>query len=173
MKYVTVLQGECRVSADPGVVLSTVLGSCVAVCMHDQLAEIGGMNHFLLPGGTGQSQKDMRYGVHSMELLINDLLKLGAQRNNLTAKLFGGASVIQSHTSIGKSNAEFAMSFLRREGIPCLAQDLGGTAARRLKFHATTGRVKHLTVPATSDIMEREAPKTAPAPAPEPDITLF
>lgn len=171
MKYVTVLQGECRVSKDPEVVLSTVLGSCVAVCMHDPEASIGGMNHFLLPGDSAGGSGDMRYGVHSMELLINDMLKLGAQRRRLVAKVFGGASVIKKQSNIGKSNGEFATSFLQREGIPVRAQDLGGTQARRLKFQASSGDVQHLLVPPTSDLMEPARPKNKPAP--QPDVTLF
>jgi chemotaxis protein CheD len=113
----------------------------------------------------------MRYGVHSMELLINDLLKRGAMRRRFEAKLFGGASVIKNRSHIGKSNAEFAKSFLLRESIPITAEHLGGTAARRLKFSPTTGRVEHFVVPTTSDI---EQPKVArAAPPPKPDVTLF
>jgi chemotaxis protein CheD len=129
------------------------------------------MNHFLLPRGAGQGSGDMRYGVHSMELLINDLLKQGAQRGRLTAQVYGGASVIQNQSNIGKSNAEFATSFLQREGIPILKQDLGGKQARRLKFQASSGNVQNLVVPPTNDLMQPARPK--PKPAPQPDVTLF
>ena len=85
-----IVQGEYRVSRDPSEVLSTVLGSCVAVCLWDPAAKVGGMNHFLLPAAPGQGDaKMLRYGAHAMEVLINEVLKLGARRKALQAKLFG------------------------------------------------------------------------------------
>ena len=94
---VNIVQGEFFVSDDPNVVISTLLGSCVAACLHDPLAGIGGMNHFLLPGqldhdGNGAAE---RLGVHLMELLVNGLLKLGAGRDRLQAKIFGGAKTVK------------------------------------------------------------------------------
>lgn len=171
MKYVTVLQGECRVSNDPKVIFSTVLGSCVAVCLYDPVTKVGGMNHFLLPGSGSNSQGDLRYGVHSMELLINDLFKYGAERSTLLAKLFGGAAIVKQRSGIGESNASFARSFLQREGINCLARSLGGSTARRIRFQPTTGEVQHRSVPRESAFSERTSAKYLAAQS--PDITLF
>lgn len=171
MKYVTVLQGQSKVSSDPEVVFTTVLGSCVAVCLHDPHANLGGMNHFLLPGGQGQGSKDMRYGVHSMEILINELLKNGAVRRRLVAQLYGGASVIKNKSNIGGSNIDFAIGFLKNENIPCLEKNVGGTLARRLKLHAVTGRVKHILVEDSTPFKQsQQAPKVAKKPA---EVTLF
>lgn len=88
-----VVQGEHRVSSDPDVSLLTILGSCVAACLYDPLRGVGGMNHFLLADGDGEEA--MRYGAYAMEVLINDLLKLGASRERLQAKLFGGAKIME------------------------------------------------------------------------------
>ena len=91
-----VVQGEYRVIRDPRVVLTTILGSCVATCIWDDVAGVGGMNHFLLPGDEAGGSDHVKYGVNAMELLINGLLKEGASRARLRAKLFGGAKVVQS-----------------------------------------------------------------------------
>ena len=87
-------------------VLTTLLGSCVAACIRDPMAGVGGMNHFLLPGGTlgGNDRAVQRHGVHAMELLVNDLLKHGARRDRLEAKLFGGARMIDGLTDVGRQN---------------------------------------------------------------------
>lgn len=125
-KTITVIQGEFRISDSPTVVLSTILGSCIAVCLYDRVAKIGGMNHFLLPGQHSSSNLDVRYGVNAMELLINGLLKSGADRKHLTAKLFGGSSIAKNLGKIGESNITFAREYLRNEKIPCVSESLGG-----------------------------------------------
>ena len=115
-RRIHVVQGEHYVTQDPDVMLTTILGSCVAACLRDRVSGIGGMNHFLLPGGEKRSGDDgMRYGVHAMELLVNNLLKLGARRDRLEAKLFGGARMLQGLTDVGELNASFAEDFLRRK----------------------------------------------------------
>lgn len=171
MQYVTVLQGDSKVSNDPNVVFTTVLGSCVAVCLQDAQAKVGGMNHFLLPGGKGQGPKDMRFGVHSMELLINELLKHGATRHSMVAQLYGGASVIKNRSNIGEQNVSFATDFLRNESIKCFDKNVGGKLARRVKFHAVTGRVKHVLVedpiPLDQPVHRAKASNSAA------DVTLF
>lgn len=150
-RTVYVLQGEFRISCDADVVLSTILGSCVAVCLWDWDAGIGGMNHFLLPfGPRAAASAPERYGVHAMELLINGLLKAGAARSRLQAKLFGGASLSTALSDIGQTNATFARGFLAAEGIPCRAESLGGTSARRVLFRATTGQARQFLVPETT-----------------------
>lgn len=171
VRYVTVLQGDSKVSNDPDVVFTTVLGSCVAVCLHDPHASVGGMNHFLLPGGKEQNSNDMRYGVHSMEILINDLLKSGALRSRLVAHVYGGASVIKNRSNIGGSNIDFATRFLRNESIRCLESNVGGTLARRVKLHAVTGRVKHVLVEDPGAVPPPK-PVARPSVAPS-DVTLF
>lgn len=110
-RRVHVIQGEFKVVNDPDIVLSTILGSCVAACMRDPAAGVGGMNHFLLPGSATSPSSGAdatRYGVHLMELLINGLLKQGARRDRLEAKIFGGARTIARFSNVGEQNAAFA-----------------------------------------------------------------
>lgn len=144
-KRVHVIQGEYKVVNDPNVVLTTVLGSCVAACLRDPVSGIGGMNHFLLPGSAdavAQGGDATRYGVHLMELLINGLLKQGARRDRLEAKIFGGAKTIASFSNVGQQNAEFANRFLSDEGIPILGSSTGGDAGRKLEFWPVSGRAR-------------------------------
>jgi len=167
-----VMQGEHQVSSAPDVVLSTVLGSCVAVCLWDDVAGLGGMNHFLLPfGPKAAATTPERYGVHAMEILINALLKAGARRNRLQAKLFGGAQLSATLSDIGQSNARFAKEFLATEDIPCLAESLGGTSARRVLFRPRTGNVRQLLVPDTK--VEPPVSVAARAPLRPASIELF
>ena len=143
----TVPPGEFAVSRRHDLALVTLLGSCVAACICDPQAGIGGLNHFLLPddGGAaaGSTANAARYGVHAMELLINEILKQGGTRSRLRAKLFGGANVIAltAANPVGERNAEFSLDFLRREGIPVTATDLGGTRARRVFFKPAANKV--------------------------------
>lgn len=165
-----VIQGEYRVSNDPSEVLTTFLGSCVATCMYDPVAQIGGINHFLLPGGAEKSVNSYRYGLYSMELLINDLLKLGAQRDRLEAKLFGGAKMHDGLGHIGDANARFAINFLQAENIRCVSSSLGGVQARRIKFHPTTGRAQQLLL---AGDLPPETRAAAPAKPPKSDDVVF
>lgn len=168
---VAVVQGEFMVSGDPAMQLSTILGSCVAVCLHDPVCKIGGMNHFLLPFGQEEgTNRPVRYGVFAMEMLINALMKEGAKKNRLQAKLFGGARISADLRDIGQSNAAFARSFLATENIECLAESLGGTNARRLLYQPATGNARMLLVPSSS--VEVERPKPQPKPASD-SVELF
>lgn len=164
----TVIQGNFRLSSDPKLILSTVLGSCVAVCLFDPRARVGGMNHYLLPQDRRESSGDVKYGTYAMELLINGLLKAGAERAGLVAKIFGGAKMFDNLTDIGAANAAFGLAFLDRENIPILARDLGGVSARRVQFRPAWGTARMLTVPRT-EVEE----KLTPAKAAAPDIELF
>ena len=110
--------------------MTTVLGSCIAVCMFDPANCVGGMNHFLLPGGQKNDSEGVVYGVHAMELLINALLKLGARKQTLKAKIFGGARMINATMDIGAKNTEFASTFLEREEIECIRSKYGRSCAR-------------------------------------------
>lgn len=141
-----IIQGEFAVVDEPEVMITTLLGSCVAVCLQDSVAKLGGMNHFLL-GEPDQSHRvsaqDMqRYGVHAMELLINAMMKKGASRSRLRAHLYGGANIIAGLGSIGSSNAAFARRFVETEGIAIGHCDLGGTKARKVEFLPYEGRVR-------------------------------
>lgn len=142
MERISIVQGQHAVVDRPGVVISTVLGSCVAVCLQDSVAKIGGMNHFLLgePDHRVEQRNLLSYGIHAMELLINELMKLGASRGRLRAHLYGGANMIAGLGSIGSSNAEFARRFIETEGIAIAHADLGGTHARRVEFQPFEGR---------------------------------
>ncbi|WP_024890260.1 chemoreceptor glutamine deamidase CheD [Luteimonas huabeiensis] len=134
-------------AVDDGTALVTVLGSCVAACLRDPLLGIGGMNHFMLPdasGGDGaRDGAPARYGSYAMELLINDLLKRGASRQRLEAKVFGGANVLKGFASnpVGSRNAEFVGDYLRAERIPVVASDLRGIHPRKVWFFPDSGRV--------------------------------
>ena len=124
--------------------LTAVLGSCVAACLRDPVAGVGGMNHFLLPEARESGSEQVIYGAQSMELLINAMLKQGARKERLEAKIFGGARMIAGLSDIGRGNGEFARRFLRDEGIPCLAESLGGTMARRVRFWPLSGRARQM-----------------------------
>lgn len=128
------------------VVISTVLGSCIAVALHDPSTRLGGLNHFMLPGElSGRdffNEEAGRYGMFAMELLINDMLKAGARRDQLVAKVFGGGHVLSTSAgNIPDSNIAFAMKFLETERIPIASQDVGGTDARKIFFFPVTARV--------------------------------
>lgn len=141
-----VLQGEFEVSRDPDVVLTTVLGSCIACCLHDPVARIGGMNHFLLASPpnsrSGLGDDARRYGLYAMELLVNEMIKLGAVRATMRAHLYGGANMHSGMRSIGTENTRFAEEFLRADGIELVRSDTGGVQARRLDLQPATGRVR-------------------------------
>lgn len=165
-RLITVIQGEIEISSNPNIELSTILGSCVAVCMWDPQQGVGGMNHFLLSDGGASNA--VKYGAYAMEMLINGLLKHGARRSSLQSKIFGGASVSNIAGDIGQKNGEFARNFLMNEGIPCLGESLGGAKARRVRFNPVSGGVRLLFVQPTE-----VAPLETAKPARKPDITLF
>ena len=140
-----ILPGEYFVSGK-GMLLVTVLGSCVAACIRDTESGIGGMNHFMLPdeGGRGDvAATSARYGTYAMEVLINHLLKLGARRNRLEAKVFGGGAVLASLSSsnVGVRNAEFVLDYLKTEKIPVVAKDLLDSYPRKVYYFPESGRV--------------------------------
>ncbi|MDP4030257.1 MAG: chemoreceptor glutamine deamidase CheD [Gallionella sp.] len=145
--------------------LVTVLGSCVCACIRDKVSGIGGMNHFMLPDA-GQDQNNplgasARYGAYAMEILINQLLKMGAKRGNFEAKVFGGGAVLRGFTvaNIGERNADFVLKFLDMEKIPVAAQDLLDIYPRKVYFFPRTGlvRVKKLRRVHNDTIISRES----------------
>lgn len=176
LRRVNIIQGETRVSGDPEVVLTTVLGSCIAACLYDPLVKIGGINHFLLaePGrGDTDPASMQRYGVYAMEVLINAMLALGASRDRLKARIYGGASLRDNFQDIGAANARFARRFLRDERIALVGEDVGGTGARRVEFRPTLGLAR-CRVAAEAPRPERMLPiAPMPAPAPTGDVEFF
>ncbi|WDZ98007.1 chemoreceptor glutamine deamidase CheD [Herbaspirillum sp. WKF16] len=125
----------------------TVLGSCVSACIRDRVSGIGGMNHFMLPDGGGDEGSPVsasaRYGNYAMEILINDVLKAGARRDNLEAKVFGGGNVLRGFSAInvGERNAEFVRRYLKDEHIRVVAEDLNDVWPRKVYFFPRTGKV--------------------------------
>ncbi|SET43233.1 chemoreceptor glutamine deamidase CheD [Oceanicella actignis] len=142
-KVVSVLPGNYHV-IDGDAAISTLLGSCVAACIRDRDAGIGGLNHFILPASEAAGDlRSARYGVFAMELLINEILRRGGRKDRLEAKIFGGARVVDSgkDDTVGDRNGRFVKAYLSTEGIPVLAEDLGGERPRRVFFFPSTGRV--------------------------------
>ena len=141
---VKVLPGEYFVTA-ANVLMVTVLGSCVSACIRDREKGIGGMNHFMLADSSDASavSSSARYGTYAMEILINHLLKLGARKHQLEAKVFGGGRVMASLSSsmVGERNARFVIDFLATEGIRLAAKDLLDVHPRKVYFFPDTGRV--------------------------------
>lgn len=171
-KRINVTQGEFAVSSTPGEVLTTILGSCVAVCLYDPIAKVGGINHYLLPGTKTSAGTDVTsYGLNAMELLINALLKAGAKRNRFEAKIFGGARMIEGLSDVGMKNAHFATEFLSFEGIPCVSKSLGGVNGRRIRFWPMTGHVQMLMLGEAEKVAPIKRPK--PAPIVSDDVDFF
>jgi chemotaxis protein CheD len=141
-----ILPGEYYVTGRD-MVLVTVLGSCVAACIRDYHSGIGGMNHFMLPDSAADDNSAMgtsaRYGTYAMEILINQLLKLGARRINLEAKVFGGGNVLKGLTvaNVGQRNADFVMEYLDTEKIRVVAQDLVDIYPRKVYYFPSSGKV--------------------------------
>ena len=143
----TLTPGEYYVSQNLEVI-STTLGSCISTCIFDVTNKIGGMNHFMLPDQVDPDNflytKTGRYGMYTMELLIGDLIKMGAERKHLKAKIFGGSNVVNFRNlegNIPNSSIQFTKKFLEMEQIPLLAMDVGGSVGRKILFFPDTGTV--------------------------------
>ncbi|MFZ6742667.1 chemoreceptor glutamine deamidase CheD [Undibacterium sp. JH2W] len=142
----------------------TVLGSCVSACIRDRVSGVGGMNHFMLPDTGGDADNpvsaSMRYGTYAMEVLINELLKAGAKRENMEAKVFGGGNVLRGFTAInvGERNAKFVLDYLRAERMRVTAEDLNDIYPRKVYFFPKTGKVlvKKLKVEHNDTLRRRE-----------------
>ena len=158
---VKVLPGEYFVTT-ADILLVTVLGSCVTACIRDRDKGLGGMNHFMLPDASegGMLSSSARYGAYAMEVLLNHLLKLGARRSSLEAKVFGGGQVLASLTQaqVGEKNAQFVLDYLQTERIPIVAQDLLDIYPRKVYFFPANGRVmmKKLVRVKNDTLIERE-----------------
>jgi chemotaxis protein CheD len=141
----SILPGEYFVSREPMIVY-TVLGSCVSVCVRDPLLSIGGMNHFMLPVPRGDGRADSwgesaRYGCYAMELLINGILKCGGHKDRLEVKVFGGGRIYEGGMDIGALNATWVLEYLERDGLRPVTADLGGTYPRKVYYFTESGRV--------------------------------
>jgi chemotaxis protein CheD len=146
---VTIIHPGEYLATEDDIIIATVLGSCISVALRDEDRRVGGLNHFMLPGEsysrTHFESQSAKYGMYAMELLINDLLKLGCRKNRLRAKVFGGASVLGSGAGrinkVPVSNIEFAFDFLKAEGIPVDKSDTGGHSPRKILFFVRDGKV--------------------------------
>lgn len=160
---VKVLPGEYFV-ADQDMPIMTTLGSCIAACLWDRSKRIGGLNHFMLVDGAGEN---CRYGAFAMELLINELIKRGASRRSLEAKVFGGGQVISGMETmnIGKRNTRFVLDYLRTERIPVVSRDVLGVYPRKVCFLAASGKamVKRLASTNTAALAAQERTAAAQA----------
>ena len=178
----TIHQGDCLVGGDEDLTFSTILGSCIAACIRDVEARVGGMNHFLLaePSGSARDRygASARYGAFAMEQLINKVLTRGSGRKaNLEFKVFGGGLINTALSDIGAKNIEFVREFLANEGYALAKEDVGGSFARRVMFKPYSGRalVKRLDNIAGASIAREElavAGRRAARPTTE-DIELF
>src|SRR5690242_14940168 len=159
----TIHQGDCLVGGEQDLTFSTILGSCIAACIRDIEAKVGGMNHFLLaePSGSARDRygASARYGAFAMEQLINKVLNRGTGRKaNLEIKVFGGGLINSALTDVGAKNIEFVRQFLRDEGYAVAGEDVGGAFARRVMFKPHSGRafVKRLDSDAGASVAREE-----------------
>ena len=160
-RYVPVIQGETRVSDRNDEVLTTILGSCVAACLWDPVAKVGGLNHFLLPGDANDRGGSRNLGVNAMELLVNALLKKGAERGRLNAKIFGGAKMFDNSGGIGAKNIEFAEWFMSVENFNVVGRCLGGHHGRKIRFWPTSGRAQRSFI-ASANVAALATPRPPP-----------
>lgn len=126
--------------------VSTILGSCVAVCLYDTVLQIGGINHFMLPLWNGQGLPSPKYGNIAIEKLLEKMYQMGSQKKNLKAKVFGGGEVIETNIkqfNIGERNIEIALQLLAEYKIPIIAQSVGGKLGRKIEYNTATGEIRH------------------------------
>src|SRR3990167_9085419 len=176
---VKILPGEHFVYNEDLLIMTT-LGSCIAVCLWDRQAKVGGMNNFMLPDSGGNGQDSGRYGSYAMELLINELLKMGATRMTMEAKVFGGGAVISGMNTInvGERNTAFVMDYLKTERIPVVSNDVLDIYPRKVCFLPFSGKamVKRLAPSNPEAILQQErlaAQKVAPVSTGGGSIDLF
>lgn len=172
----SIIVGDVRASRDP-VWISTVLGSCVATCLYDEYTGVGGMNHFMLPESKCSPNACASFGVHAMEMLINEIMRCGGDRRRLKAKFFGGGAVVHSQSknwNIGEQNVQFTRNFLETEGIPIVAAHTGGTCGMRVQFHTRSSKVLVRPLDSQSSLaVEQMAQKQSARTVPRSDAVLF
>ncbi|MEK8085891.1 chemoreceptor glutamine deamidase CheD [Aquabacterium sp. A3] len=176
---VKVLPGEYFV-LDEDILIMTTLGSCIAVCLWDRQAKVGGMNHFMLPDNGGGASDSGRYGSYAMELLINEMMKMGAARMTMEAKVFGGGAVISGMNTInvGERNTNFVMDYLKTERIPVVSKDVLDIYPRKVCFlpHSGKAMVKRLAPSNPEAIVQQDrmaAQKVVPASTGGGTVDLF
>lgn len=176
---VKILPGEYFVH-DEDILIMTTLGSCIAACIWDRQLRIGGMNHFMLPEGNGTGADAGRYGSFAMELLINELVKRGATRSTMEAKVFGGGAVISGMNSInvGERNTKFVLDYLATERITVVSKDVMDVYPRKVCFlpHSGKAMVKRLAATNTDALLAQEraaAAKPVPAASAAGTVDLF
>jgi chemotaxis protein CheD len=176
---VKILPGEYFVHHEDLLIMTT-LGSCIAACLWDRHARVGGMNHFMLPEGTAGGIESGRYGSYAMELLINELMKRGATRSTLEAKVFGGGQVISGMNTmnVGERNTNFVLDYLKTERIPVLSKDVLDVYPRKVCFLPASGKamVKRLTPTNPEALIAQEraaAQKAVPATTGGGSVDLF
>ncbi|MBH1987571.1 MAG: chemoreceptor glutamine deamidase CheD [Burkholderiales bacterium] len=176
---VKVLPGEYFVFNEDMLIMTT-LGSCIATCLWDRQAKIGGMNHFMLPDNGGGASDSGRYGSYAMELLINEMMKMGASRMTMEAKVFGGGAVISGMNTInvGERNTAFVMDYLKTERIPVVSKDVLDIYPRKVCFlpHSGKAMVKRLAPTNPDAIVQQErvaAQKVVPVASSGGSIDLF
>lgn len=183
MMSIKILPGEFYVT-NQNEKIETILGSCIAACVYDPVARVGGMNHFMLPMDRQMNQQTRseladanRYGNFAMENLINALLKLGAQRSRLEFKVFGGGRIMEKGANIGWNNIGFTFDYIYTEGFAVKSQDIGDIYPRKIVFYPTTGRVRvrKLDAVRNESIVQQEAAyrNTVNQQPVEGDIELF
>ncbi|GAB4558081.1 MAG: chemoreceptor glutamine deamidase CheD [Rhizobacter sp.] len=173
---VKILPGEYFVH-DEDMLIMTTLGSCIAACIYDRQAKVGGMNHFMLPDGAGDSG---RYGSYAMELLINEMMKRGASRMTMEAKVFGGGQVVSGMTTmnVGERNTNFVMDYLKTERIPIVSKDVLDVYPRKVCFLPGSGKamVKRLAPTNTDALLAQDrvaAQRAVPAATGGGSVDLF
>ncbi len=173
---VKILPGEYFVHNEDMLIMTT-LGSCIAACLYDRNAKVGGMNHFMLPDGAGESG---RYGSYAMELLINEMMKRGASRMTMEAKVFGGGQVVSGMTTmnVGERNTNFVMDYLKTERIPIVSKDVLDVYPRKVCFLPGSGKamVKRLAPTNTDALLAQDraaAQKAVPASTGGGSVDLF
>ena len=161
-----ILPGEFYVSRG-GELISTVLGSCVSVCIRDTVLGVGGMNHFMLPEegdfsstnwGSDPNSRMTRYGNWAIEYLINELIKIGASKDRFEVKVFGGGQVVANMSDVGQRNILFTFGYLQKEGLSSVATDVGDAFPRKVIYFPETGKVlmKKLKTQHNNTIVERD-----------------
>jgi len=161
--------GGFYVTTDDNEVLTTVLGSCVAACMRDPYANVGGMNHFLRPNGQkspASSSRVTKFGNYAMETLINEILSRGGRRSRLEIKIFGGGNMFEGSMPIGEYNVGFVEGYLRKEGMAIAAKHVGGQQARCLRYWPMTGKARMLLLSRQieNELVQDEQSHSAPPP---------
>lgn len=166
---ITVMQGAVEVTDDREVMLTTVLGSCIAACLYDPLAKVGGMNHFLLAEPEHREGQmptvDEHFGLYLMELLVNRMMQAGASKSRMRAHIYGGANIHKQMRAIGSVNAAFAERFLNAERIVLSLRDVGGDSARRVDFLAAQGKAR------CRHVVQSAAPPPTPVRTARPEST--